>query len=204
MGGIDWGDAPTWVAGAFAAAAAYYARGTLRSQQKQIEEQRHFIEQQSMNLALEREALQAAADERKRAQASAVQMTVREVSGPEAPSDGAGGRLSRDALAADIINGSNEPVRDVLVRFGQQEAASAMEGVEQRFGTGHRTGRWVGTGDPLQAPVALLGAGGACLIFGSGSIGEERMKTDRPVVFFTDSAGVRWSLDEHGSLNEVQ
>uniref|UniRef100_UPI003516A00A hypothetical protein n=1 Tax=Streptomyces calvus TaxID=67282 RepID=UPI003516A00A len=203
MGGIDWGDAPTWVAGAFAAAAAFYARGTLRSQQKQIEEQRHFIEQQSMNLALEREALQAAADERKRAQASAVRMAVREVSSPNTPSDGAGGRVHWDALAADVVNESNEPVHDVVVRFGGQDAIGAKQGVRQRFAGGQLTGRWEGTGDELHPPVTLLGATG-CLIFASGAIGREQLETERPVVFFTDNAGVRWSLDEHGSLQEVQ
>ncbi|MGY3682981.1 hypothetical protein [Streptomyces sp. TE33382] len=47
MSGIDWGDAPTWIAGGFAAVAAFYARGTLKSQQNQIAEQREFIAERS-------------------------------------------------------------------------------------------------------------------------------------------------------------
>ncbi|MFE0651354.1 hypothetical protein ACFVZH_22475 [Streptomyces sp. NPDC059534] len=66
---INWGDAPTWVAGAFAAAAAYYTRGMLKSQRQQIDEQRQFIEEQSANLALERAELRAQAEDRRIAQA---------------------------------------------------------------------------------------------------------------------------------------
>ncbi|MGA5198153.1 hypothetical protein [Streptomyces exfoliatus] len=66
---IDWGDAPTWVAGAFAAATAYYTRGMLKSQRQQIEEQRDFIREQSAHLTLERRALMAQAEERRYAQA---------------------------------------------------------------------------------------------------------------------------------------
>lgn len=197
MGGIDWGDAPTWVAGAFAAAAAFYARGTMKSQQEQIREQRHFIEEQSANLALERAELQAAADARKASQARQVELTVQLSASEAVPTNGRGSPRYFDSLAAQVTNHSVEPLHDVTVHFGSAQAVDAHEARGISGGSG-----WWRTGDPLELPVSLLGAGGQ-LMFDSGPLGADRLETERPVLFFTDNAGVRWSLDEHGSLKEL-
>ncbi|NYV73169.1 hypothetical protein [Streptomyces sp. UH6] len=209
MGGIDWGDAPTWVAGGFAALAAYYTRGMLRSQQQQIAEQRQYIAQQAMNLALEREALQSAANERKQEQARQVRMEVQALLSSDAEREAPGSRPPSNLLVAHVINESNESVHDVSLSFGREDPAWARHGARKRVpgATRVRGGDgptwWVATGGNLQSPVSELRAGGACVVFNSGVIGHERVATDRPVVFFTDSAGVRWSLDEYGALKEV-
>jgi len=181
MNGIDWGDAPTWCAGVFAAAAAWYTRGMLNSQRQQIEEQRAFIAEQSTNLALERAELRAQAEERRRAQALQVQMDAQWIE-----SDPEYGDAVSEALWRVIVSShSPEPLRDVTVRFGDAY-------------------------NPARAYDASGGAAPTCVpVFGANrryrflSPNSMAMANQRPVLFFTDNAGVRWRLDEHGELSEA-
>ncbi|WP_262705534.1 MULTISPECIES: hypothetical protein [Streptomyces] len=183
MGGIDWGDAPTWVAGAFAAAAAYYARGTLRSQQKQIREQREFIAEQSATMALERAELLAQAEERRTAQARRVSMKHSLSWTNDA--EGFGGR--NDHWKVRVINTSDEPIRDVLVRFGDTyDARDATTPGQRGWGPGR---------------VHLIGPGRE-FTFRSQRMPEVLLENARPDLYFTDANGVRWQLDAHGELGE--
>lgn len=81
MSSIDWGDAPTWIGTVFAAAA--FTLATLLSQRRQIQDQQAFIGEQLLNLRAEREALAAAAGERRSAQARQVTLRTRLLIGPE-------------------------------------------------------------------------------------------------------------------------
>ncbi|MFF2650406.1 hypothetical protein [Streptomyces sp. NPDC058045] len=116
MGGIDWGDVPTWIAGAFAAAAAYYARGTLRSQQQQIDEQRGFIAEQAANLRLEREELRAQLAERRATQARKIRLDVT-ATGAEL-SDETGELINPDRWLVVVRNESEAPIYDITAQFG--------------------------------------------------------------------------------------
>ncbi|MGW3572232.1 hypothetical protein ACWDSL_51725 [Streptomyces sp. NPDC000941] len=190
MGSIDWGDAPTWIAGVFAAAAAYYARGTLRSQQKQIREQREFIAEQSATLALERAELSAAAEERKWAQARQVRMriwTARRVQRTWVRA-----REGYERWDVEVENGSSEPVRAVKVRFGASYTAS------EAYDLAHED---LPGGGRLGAPVPLIGPG-RTFLFVSPNWPETTVDNNRPHVYFTDDAGLRWHLNEHGQLTE--
>ncbi|MGO4630516.1 hypothetical protein AB4225_06165 [Streptomyces sp. 2RAF24] len=184
MSGIDWGDAPTWLAGGFAAAAAWYTRGMLRSQRQQIDEQRQFIIEQSTNLSLERAELRAQADTRRRAQARVVGMsasfTVDDESG-----------VMPDHWVVKVTNDSAEPIHGVTVRFG--EAYSATEACEIRRSDGRRL-------RPVGVPIGAIGPGRT---FRFISARNAAYVSARPRVNFVDGAGVQWELDEHGRLSEV-
>jgi len=181
---IDWGDAPTWVGAAFAAAAAWAAYKTLRSQQKQIKEQQDFIERQQEVLSLERAELLAVAEDRKRAQAAQIRMEPHKSGGRD---DGMGGFEGYDHWFVLVRNDSDAPVRDVLVRFGEAYNASRATDFD---------------GNPWSVPVPLLGAERVAFFY-SSRWPEASVDNNRPHVYFTDEAGVRWHLDEHGALEEV-
>ncbi|XUM01240.1 hypothetical protein ACQ86F_31670 [Streptomyces venezuelae ATCC 10712] len=168
---IDWGDAPTWVAGAFAAAAAYYTRGMLKSQRQQIEEQRDFIREQSANLTLERRALVAQAEERRYAQARQVE-------------------AKRFQNSMRVRNNSDAAIKDVYVEFGERRAAQAVQVVPAGIGS-HELYQ----GD-YDIPVALVGPGRHYAFVDS----EEGWTEDTAVVFFTDEDGGVWRLDQEGQL----
>ncbi|MDQ0949352.1 hypothetical protein QFZ24_003275 [Streptomyces phaeochromogenes] len=176
MGGIDWGDAPTWAAGAFAAGAAYYARGTLKSQQKQIREQQQFIAEQSMNLALEREELRQASVERRERQARLVHVE-----------EGYGERN-----LGFLENGSDAPIYDLVIQFGNEVPATGAPIIGNRRIT-------YGPTSQLAAgllPRAVFGAGEA-LTF------DLKHEAGKRLITFRDDAGVNWSISQHGKLEEV-
>jgi hypothetical protein len=168
---IDWGDAPTWTAGAFAAAAAYYTRGMLKSQRQQIEEQRRFIAEQAANLSLERQALQAQAEERRYAQARLIE-------------------AKRWQNSLRVRNHSDAVITDVTVKFADREAVNAYEVVPAGIGN-HEMFR----GD-YEVPVDVIGPGRHYAFVDSQEGGGD----DSAVLYFTDEDGASWQLDEHGKL----
>ncbi|MFJ3097366.1 hypothetical protein [Streptomyces hydrogenans] len=172
---IDWGDAPTWVAGAFAAAAAYYTRGMLKSQRQQITEQRQFIAEQSANLELERAELRAQADDRRISQARAVW-------------------AGRQRGAFVVENGSDAVLRNVTVTFDGMPATSAYEMVDAGIGD---IVQFVGD---YAGEVVAIGPGRR-FAFRSGE--EWGPVVDDEVAFFQDEAGVRWRLSGDGVLEEA-
>jgi hypothetical protein len=186
---INWGDAPTWIAGIFAGAAAIYARGMLKSQQKQIAEQREFIAEQSANLALERAGLRAAAEERRSAQAKQVTMSHQTAGGRP---DEEGNVDGYDHWVVNVRNASDAPIRQVRVRFGDVYVAVSAEELESLS---------LPDGGRRPATVDLLGPG-RTLIFRSPRWQEVTVDNHPPKCFFTDADGVQWSRDRHGQLCE--
>ncbi|MFB7589365.1 hypothetical protein [Streptomyces sp. NPDC056169] len=170
---IDWGDAPTWVAGAFAAAAAYYTRGMLKSQRQQIDEQRQFIAEQSANLALERQALSAQAQDRRVAHA-------RQIS-----ADWYGNMLR-------VLNASSAPITAVTAMFGELPSPKAHEVVPSGLGN-HELLR----GD-FETPVQIVGAGRTYAF-----APPEGEFTGALCVLFSDEDGERWRLSAEGALESV-
>ncbi|MEU9899677.1 hypothetical protein ACIBCS_42175 [Streptomyces phaeochromogenes] len=174
---IDWGDAPTWGGAVFAAAAAAAAMWTLRSQQEQIAEQRVFIEQQSENLQLERQALLVAAQERRESQARDV-------------------FLSSEPSYVYASNNSREPLTSVECSDGGRPAVRAMA-VSDRQNLA------------AQLMAQLLRHGESTVVEDLGAqhiaVFQRPQGAAGPVtVTFTDAAGVRWTRDELGGLEEVQ
>ncbi|WP_143688505.1 hypothetical protein [Streptomyces barkulensis] len=196
MGAIDWGDAPTWLGAVFAALAAAAAVWTLKSQRDQIDEQREFIRQQSENLALERAELQAVAEDRKREQASRVTMVDCHLRLKDGDLTDAGAPDGRRWYVA-VQNGSSAPIFSVQMTFGAAGIAEETA-VNQNPAAGHSSLGLIGR----NSPVKVVGAGDR-LRFDSVLISPEEIPACRPVLYFTDEAGVRWSLDEHGKLEEV-
>ncbi|MER6235942.1 hypothetical protein ABT185_07680 [Streptomyces clavifer] len=189
---VDLGDVPTWIAAVFAGGAALFAGLTIRSQRQQITEQREFIGEQSANLTLERAELRAAQEERKWAQAKQVVMTFRTAGFTE--QDGAGGLIGYDRWDVHVVNGSDEPVRDVLVRFG--DTYNAVEAVEMDSRHLPDEGR-------RGVPVAVMGPG-RDVLFSSPRWAEATVDNNRPAVQFTDAAGAVWCLDQQGVLVPVE
>ncbi|MFE3124490.1 hypothetical protein ACFXHD_13840 [Streptomyces hydrogenans] len=191
MSDIDWGDAPTWIAAVFAGGAAWFAGMTLRSQRRQLREQQQFIGEQSQNLRLERAALEAAAEDRRTAQARRVIMRVRNgrstVAGDDAPE-------GTDYWQVDVWNATDGPLRDVSVRFGDAYiATSAVEmGSDQVPGGGRRS-----------IPIDMV-APNREVRFESPQLSETTVHNNRPVVSFADADGHRWVLDEYGALAPEQ
>lgn len=185
---MNWGDAPTWVAAVFAGGAAWFAYLTIRSQRKQIEEQRVFIGEQSANLTLERAELRAALETRRWAQAKQVTMTYR--TGGHSDRDSAGSLTGYDRWQAVVTNGSDDVVTDVMVRFGDAyNALSAVEVGERGLpDRGHRG-----------VPVDVIGPGRQ-VQFESPRWSETTVDNNRPTAWFTDAAGVTWVLDRDGAL----
>ncbi|MFD3749736.1 hypothetical protein ACFWVT_05625 [Streptomyces cyaneofuscatus] len=192
MSSIDWGDAPTWIAAVFAGGAALFAGLTIRSQRQQIAEQRDFIGEQSQNLTLERAELRASQEQRRWAQAKQVSMTFR-TAGQSGVSD-YNASVGYDRWSVDVFNGSDEPIRDVMVRFGDTYNAASAHEVEANHlpDQGRRT-----------APLAVLGPGRTAN-FESPQFQEVTVDNNRPALQFTDAAGAVWRRDEHGVLTEVE
>lgn len=96
--------------------AAWFTYLTIRSQRKQIEEQRVFISEQSANLTLERAELRAALETRRWAQAKQVTMTYR--TGGHSDRDSAGSMTGYDRWQAVVTNGNHrlEPQGRSLAR----------------------------------------------------------------------------------------
>jgi len=192
---VDIGDLATWIGSSFAAVAAGATLWTLKSQRDQLREQRAFIGEQSATLALEREALRAAAEDRRWAQARLVRMHHRKAGGEE---DGMGGRIGCDHWDVTVVNSSDAPVREVEVRFGTAHIAA-----EAYLWNPH----WSDTGVPsrgerVSLPVHLVGPGrGARLL--SQRWPEATVHNNLPMLYFTDDSGVRWVLDPYGKLEEL-
>ncbi|MFD3521641.1 hypothetical protein [Streptomyces sp. NPDC058653] len=186
---VDMGDVPTWVGAIFAAGAAGAAVWTLASQRKQIDEQRAFIGEQSATLALERAELHAAAEDRKWSQARQVRMTYRTAGGQP---DGGGGLSGYDHWRVSVENGSDAPLSNVLARFGSAYVASEAYDELERDLPG--SGRQV-------VPVHRIGPH-RTFVFVSPPWQETTVDNNRPHVFFTDDAGIRWHLDRYGSLTQ--
>jgi hypothetical protein len=202
VGPLQWGDVPTWIGGAGALAAAWYAYQTITSQRQQIGEQQEFIaeqtrfmEEQRQNLVLERAELHAAADDRRVAQARQIRMHQRML-GSEP--DGMGGIVGVDHWSVTVQNPSDAPVHQLEVHFGSAYIASdawewpAFELFNQR----------ASVGDRLAMPVYLLGPGRAAR-FHSQKWQSATVHNNRPVLSFTDDNGLRWRLDSYGKLEEA-
>ncbi|MEW2567656.1 hypothetical protein [Streptomyces sp. NPDC047070] len=190
MSAVDWGDVPAWFGGAFGALAFGAAAWTLKSQRDQISEQRVFIGEQSATMALERAELRAAAEDRKWAQARQIHMLLG-TDGYRERTD-RGSTIGYDRWSIKVHNASDAPIRGVMMRFGDAyNAASATEAEARHLPDGGRR----------TVPVYLLG-GGRTIHFESPQWQEVTVDQNRPVLYFTDDAGVRWRRDEYGHLKE--
>ncbi|MFJ4365750.1 hypothetical protein ACIP4S_16520 [Streptomyces chartreusis] len=178
----------------FAAIAAGATLWTLKSQRDQIAEQQVFISEQSATLELERAELRALAAERRTRQAKRITMRP-QLGGIQGPRNALDLELQGyDRWHVDIANRSDEPIRDVLVRFGDAYNAGAAVILEAAAmpENGRRT-----------VPVHIVGSGHTAR-FESPSWGSPvTVDNNRPLVTFTDAAGNRWILDEHGELREA-
>lgn len=185
MSVVDWGDVPTWIGGAGALAAGWFAYQTITSQRQQIGEQQAFIAEQMRfmneqreNLRLERLALEADADDRLRAQARLVVLRPRQESMATVP-------VSELRWFVDVVNESSEPIRDVRVSFGLLAPLRAEA-----------------PGLPLgETTVPVLGAGKLARFY-SDQVLEDEINRYPPVAHFTDNAGTPWQLDTVGNLTE--
>ncbi|NEC76470.1 hypothetical protein [Streptomyces rochei] len=188
---------PTWIGGAGALAAGWFAFQTIKSQRQQIGEQQAFIaeqtrfmDEQRQNLELERRELRAAAEDRRSAQARQVQMIPRQAG---ATTDREGNDVAADHWVVTVQNDSDAPVSDVDVRFGSAYLASEVYEVPaSRRGPEERRPR----------PLHLLGAGRTARFY-SQRWQPTTVHNNRPTLLFTDSDGVRWSLDYYGKLEEA-
>ncbi|MBK3569979.1 hypothetical protein [Streptomyces sp. MBT62] len=192
---MDTGDLATWVGSGFAAIAAAATLWTLKSQRDQIGEQRAFIGEQSATLALERESLRAAAEDRRWAQARQVRMRHHK-SG--STTDAEGNPVRDDQWVVTVMNASDAPVHAVEVRFGT--AYLADEVFELAPTAAHNWGAELG--DRLMSPVHLLGPG-RIVRFCSQRWPAATVHNNRPVLYFADDASARWMLDSYGKLEEV-
>ncbi|MEV5680981.1 hypothetical protein [Streptomyces sp. NPDC052179] len=178
MESINWGDAPTWIAAFFAGGAALFAGMTIRSQRQQIAEQRRFIGEQSRNLWLERAALEAGQQERRRAQAELVYV----------------GRTNRQPVGV-VENRSGAPITDVVLRAGDMQTIEA--------GLVYPGGDRTPNGDRTDPPFALIGAGRQAT-FRLGPIQPSTLPIREAfVATFTDADGIKWQRDENGLLAEL-
>ncbi|MFD9651753.1 hypothetical protein [Streptomyces mirabilis] len=177
MDWIDWGDAPTWLGAVFAAAAAGAAVWTLKSQRDQIDEQRRFIAEQSMNLGLERQALLAAAQERHEAQARKIRLY------PQAPT------------YVQVVNDSDDPIYDVHCEARGMPALHAVElAPSEGVGAGILADLVQGASRPY---VHRLGVGREAWFH---VVTNERGAVH---IRFTDAAGNKWVCDDAGGLHEA-
>ncbi|MCX4480260.1 hypothetical protein OOK44_28030 [Streptomyces cellulosae] len=199
MGVPDWlGDLPTWIGAGGAIGAAWYAFQTIKSQREQIGEQQTFIaeqmqfmDDQRQNLLLERAELQAQAEDRRVAQARQIKMTY----WPQGSSgtDRYGNGTGYSGWHVEIANKSDDPIHNVIVRFGDTyDAASAKENEGFHHPDGGRR--------PI--PVPQIPAGHT-VVFESPSWSEPTVENNRPAVVFTDDAGTRWRRDSYAKLDEV-
>lgn len=201
MNGINWGDVPTWLGAAFAAAAAAAAVWTLKSQRDQIGEQRTFIgeqraliAEQTSTLELERAELRAAAADRRVAQARRVRMIARKGG---STTDEHGAEVRANHWAVEVWNDSDAPVRDVEVRFGTAyNSAEAHEYWPERRIEDRR-------GQSLMRLIEVVGAA-RVVRFLSQRYSPATVHNNPPVLYFTDENGVRWALDVRGDLTETE
>lgn len=189
MSGIDWGDAPTWLGACFAAAAAGAAVWTLASQRRQITEQREFIGEQSATLALERAELNAAAEDRKWAQARQVRMQHHE----EGTRGNSGRLISADHWEVVVQNSSDAPIHQLEVRFGSAYVAAEVYELPATP---------IDSEERRTHPLYLLGPNRSAR-FASQRWPEATVHNNRPQLTFTDDNGRRWNLDSYGKLAEV-
>ncbi|MFB7311879.1 hypothetical protein [Streptomyces sp. NPDC056192] len=182
MGGIDWGDAPTWIAGVFAAGAAYYARATLKSQQHQINEQRDFIAQQAENLSLERAMLQRDINDRRSAQARQVRLDV-SAQGFEL-NDETGQPELADRWEVVVRNDSEGPLYEVSTSFGDRPAS------------------WINGPNTAGRRLRIL-ARSLTATFESPVFDPMQLRSVRPVVQFKDDRGVWWQLSADEELQDI-
>ncbi|MFI7394029.1 hypothetical protein [Streptomyces tendae] len=197
MGPADWGDVPTWIGGAGALAAGWFAYQTIKSQREQIGEQQAFIAEQTQfmddqrqNLELERAGLRAAAEERRVSQARQIKRSFDTWGGH---GDDVYGPTGYSAWRVEVRNNSADPVHDVTVKFGESYTpASARENEGFHHPDGGRR----------SVPVELIPAGHT-VVFESPHWEEATVDNNRPVLLFTDAAGVRWRHDSYGKLEEV-
>lgn len=187
---VDWGDVPTWIGGAGALAAGWFAYQTITSQRQQIREQQEFIEDQTrfmddqrQNLELERAELRAAAEDRRWAQARRIAVESRKI-----PVGTEGAAM----WGVEVGNFSDAPIREVQVRFG---SAYITDEVYVALGS-HALG------DRLFSPLYVLGAGRS-VEFRSQAWPEVSAHNNKPTLYFTDNDGARWSHDWLGDLKEV-
>ncbi|MGW5509899.1 hypothetical protein ACWEV9_19305 [Streptomyces albogriseolus] len=192
MSAIDWGDVPTWLGAVFAAGAAAAAVWTLASQRAQIKEQREFIAVQAANLALEREELRAAAEERREAQAKQVSMHSRK----EGLERDENGEVVPDQWVVAVRNRSDAPLYDLELRFGSCYLAAEVYDIPESAVHGPNPG------ERRELPVAVLGPGRA-VRFCSQRWSRTTVHNNRPTLFFTDAGGLRWQIDWHGRLEEA-
>lgn len=178
MGDIGPGDWPTWVGAVFAAIAAGATLWTLKSQRKQIDEQRAFIGEQAANLRLERAELMAAAQVRREEQARAV-------------------TLAPTRQYASIRNNSNDPIREVACTDG----GAPLERVFVTVDTANPNHSAEMLAAIIQgsanAPAPIVGVG--C----GASFPRDQENQGQLSFTFTDAAGIRWERDELGGLTEV-
>lgn len=195
----EWlGDVPTWIGAGGAIGAAWFAFQTITSQRQQIGEQQAFIaeqtafmDEQRQNLELERVELRVQAKERRVAQARQVLMTFKTAG--ESGSDAYNSPTGYSRWEVEVHNGSNEPVHDVIVRFGDTYDAASARDVE-----GHRhPDRGL-----RPVPVALIPAGHT-VVFTSSNWSEATVDNNRPALMFTDDGGRRWRRDSYGELEEA-
>lgn len=176
MSDIGAGDWPTWLAAVFAAVAAGATIWTLISQRKQIDEQRVFIGEQSANLALEREELRAARQQRREEQARRL-------------------KILDTRTHAHLLNESDDPVTEVSCADGDtslERGYTSSGPLSPEYALQAAIFR-----SEAEALLPVVGAGqGATFSRDPGSRG---ILTFR----FTDAAGVRWSRDELGNLTEL-
>ncbi|WP_158810582.1 hypothetical protein [Streptomyces leeuwenhoekii] len=184
MGPIDWGDAPTWIAGSFAAVAAYYARATLQSQRQQIREQREFISEQAANLRLEREQLQAQLADRRSEQARHIRLRVTASGGYF--NDESEQYEDPDRWTVTVENRSDAPVYEVSATFGGQPS------------------EWVQTADRSGGShaVPVLGREKDA-VFTSPRFASTHLRAAMPVVRFRDANGAWWRMLHDERLVEI-
>jgi hypothetical protein len=167
----------------FAAAAAYYARGTMRSQQKQIAEQRDFIAEQSANLRLERDQLQAQLADRRSEQARHIRLH-RRAEGAEL-NDETGEFENADYWVVTVHNTSDSPIYDVEAAFGDHAA------------------RWVSTEDRSGGGTVQVLGRDQTAAFTSPRFAPVRLMSSQPSVRFRDADGLWWRLLHDERLEET-
>ncbi|MEU1506445.1 hypothetical protein [Kitasatospora sp. NPDC005748] len=184
-GQIAWGDAPTWagfvaaiIAAGFAAASFIKLKQQVDEQSSFIAEQRAFMAEQSATLALERQALQAAAGDRRTAQSRLVDMRS---------------LVSRSNRVVTVTNRSNGTITNVQVKFGPYVASQIWE---------TNSAESVVSTAPLLNPVPVVGAMRGAQFTLNGHT-EATLVNNPPVLTFTDEGGVRWSVDDQGVYTEL-
>ncbi|MFD3835325.1 hypothetical protein ACFWWC_03585 [Streptomyces sp. NPDC058642] len=207
MGPLQWGDVPTALGAVFAGGAAWFAFQTIKSQRQQIGEQREFIgeqlqfmNEQRENLALERAELQATLHDRRSEQARQVIFRVfKSRLSSTTDTEGNAQPSGPTQWGAHVFNESPEPLHDVTVWTGPEEMPTAYRAAAREAGGRFNLPGVRRVSEPLPVPVPVVSAG-TVYAFASDPIDDTQL--DRPIVHFTDNNGVRWSLDEHGDLQE--